>query len=141
MYAREGGWWNELISRLLLARCFARFQVRAQTIDVAALLRSARRRSRTPGGGGLAFSYYLFLEDDFLPCRDALLGLWYLVRRAEGADGTAASAVSSWAALRASFGLNGILVHASDLSAIEAHLTRGEARKVIGPRKPKCYTT
>ena len=44
--------------------------VQRQTRDVVLLLRSAARIF-----GGRGFAYYLFMEDDFLPCGNALLGL------------------------------------------------------------------
>ena len=44
------------------------------------------------------------MEDDFLPCGNALLGLWYLIGRANADHGA-----GNWAALRVSYGLNGIV--------------------------------
>jgi hypothetical protein len=69
--------------------------VRRQSLDVAALLGAAAGRSR----------YFLFYEDDFHFCRDALVALQYMVGKAHRAEGR-----DAWSAIRCSFGLAGIVM-------------------------------
>ena len=95
--------------------------VRAQTRDVVAILRSAR--DLVPK---LGFKYYLFMEDDFLPCQNTFIGLHYLISRAAGLS---LSSGHHWAALRASYGLNGIVVQAQDVGKVSQYLARGGATK------------
>ena len=83
--------------------------VQRQTRDVVQLLRTVQSSSSSSSSSSseLAlprFAYYLFMEDDFLPCGNALLGLWYLIGRANADHGA-----GNWAALRVSYGLNGIV--------------------------------
>lgn len=89
--------------------------VRAQTRDVVGLLRAVE-------ASGLVFQYFLFQEDDFLPCQSMLLGVQHLALRA-------GDVMPRWRALRAGYGLNGIVVQASQLPFVARHLKQGEARK------------
>ena len=107
--------------------------VQRQTRDVVLLLRTVLRRFAVPtttttttrwSAKRRTFSYYLFMEDDFLPCHNALLGLWYLLHRANENHG-----LHGWAALRASYGLNGIIIRAENVEAITNHLSNGAQRR------------
>ena len=89
--------------------------VRAQTRDVVGLLRAAEAL-------GYHYRYFLFQEDDFLPCRNMLLGVQHLAERAH-------EVMPQWRALRAGYGLNGIVVNSGDLSSVARHLKKGEARR------------
>jgi len=89
--------------------------VRAQTRDVVGLLRATEAL-------GYRYKYFLFQEDDFLPCRNMLLGVHHLSERAH-------EVLPQWRALRAGFGLNGIVVKSEDVSSVARHLKKGEARR------------
>eukprot|EP00887_Chlorella_sp_A99_P003012 scaffold9.g3012.t1 len=84
-------------------------QVRKQTCDLIALMRHAAPLSR----------YYMFMEDDFESCRYSLRAAAYAVTKASSQPHTA-----NWAALRLSYGLNGVVVHAADLPALADFLWR-----------------
>ncbi|GAB4821608.1 hypothetical protein N2152v2_008654, partial [Parachlorella kessleri] len=82
-------------------------QVRKQTCDVISLLRHAAPLS----------SYYLFMEDDFQVCPYALRALQYALTKASSAPHLA-----HWIALRASYGMNGIVMRNEDLPALDDFL-------------------
>jgi hypothetical protein len=84
--------------------------IEAQTLDVVALLIEAQRRPA---------AYFMFVEDDFLPCANALLGVWHLIQRANEVGS------SAWSALRVSYGLNGIVIKSADGPSVAAHFRRG----------------
>ena len=88
------------------------FRVRKQTRDLAAVLEKAVEKS----------SYYLFQEDDMLPCKQLPVVLTYLLSKAN-------SYSPDWIAIRASYGMNGILLHGKDLSFFINYLNKHQARR------------
>lgn len=70
-------------------------KVRRQSLDVVSLLRHVAGKSR----------YFLFYEDDFHFCENALMALHYMIARANDYIG-----VNEWAALRCGMGLTGIVM-------------------------------
>ena len=80
--------------------------------DLAAVLEKAVEKS----------SYYLFQEDDMLPCKQLPVVLTYLLSKAN-------SYSPDWIAIRASYGMNGILLHGKDLSFFINYLNKHQARR------------
>lgn len=89
-------------------------KVQQQTRDVAQLLRYVAEVHRP--------EFYLFMEDDFLLCPQGLEATRYLLNRATLSHG-------DWLAIRASFGLNGILLHGKDLVPLATYLDKHQARR------------
>jgi len=71
--------------------------VRQQTCDVIALIRTVAPRAR----------YFMFMEDDFETCTNAIHAVHYAVLKAERYS-------PQWLALRVSYGLNGIVMKSAD---------------------------
>lgn len=77
-------------------------RVKRQTLDVASLLKIVEGRSQ----------YFLFYEDDFHFCDNAILHLMNMIERANLNYGT-----NLWSAMRCSFGLAGIVMQNGVLSS------------------------
>jgi hypothetical protein len=88
------------------------FRVRKQTRDLATVLGLARDRAR----------YYLFQEDDMLLCQQGYLSLQYMISKASRYQ-------PDWIAIRASYGMNGIVLRNKDLSVFSAYLVAHQARR------------
>eukprot|EP00632_Arachnochrysis_sp_CCMP2950_P013874 CAMPEP_0185693026 /NCGR_PEP_ID=MMETSP1164-20130828/2948_1 /TAXON_ID=1104430 /ORGANISM="Chrysoreinhardia sp, Strain CCMP2950" /LENGTH=277 /DNA_ID=CAMNT_0028359789 /DNA_START=268 /DNA_END=1101 /DNA_ORIENTATION=- len=88
------------------------WKVRQQTRHLAAILRSVE---------GLAH-YLIFAEDDMQICPHGLMVIQYIIRRTTRLD-------DNWMAIRASFGMNGIIIHDKDLSDLAGYLLRHQARR------------
>ena len=84
-----------------------------QTRNLVSLLHSASRKSK----------YFLFAEDDMQLCPHGIEVLRYALHR------VSISYKDSFLAMRMSFGMNGILLHSSDLDAFAAYLTKHQARR------------
>jgi len=93
--------------------------IKGQTSDLVSLLATAIEYGRTRQ----PFETFMFWEDDFLPCRNMLLGVAYLHNRAAKGWG------HSWAALRVSYGFNGVVVQYRDLSSIADYLLQHASQK------------
>jgi len=88
------------------------YKVRQQTMDVTTLLKEAKGKAH----------HYLFMEDDFELCPNAMQALLYLIGKAYRVHG-------NWLAIRTSYGLNGIILRDDDLDEMkEYYLSRYEAR-------------
>ena len=61
--------------------------------------------------------YYLFLEDDMKFCASGLLSIQYLLNKASLYH-------PNWLAIRASYGMNGVFMHDSDLLVFADYLVR-----------------
>ncbi|GBG31363.1 Alpha-1,3-mannosyl-glycoprotein 4-beta-N-acetylglucosaminyltransferase B [Hondaea fermentalgiana] len=90
-------------------------KVQQQTRDVAQLLKYVHEQHRP--------AHYLFMEDDFVACPRMLDALRYAVGRVSETVG------GDWLALRASFGLNGVVLQGDDLPALTAYLEKHQARR------------
>lgn len=88
------------------------FRVRKQTRDLAAVMHLAIDTSR----------YYLFAEDDMLLCRQGFISLHYMISKA-------AQIHPNFIAIRASYGMNGIILHTKDLPIFQAYLVKHQARR------------
>ena len=86
-----------------------------QARDVARAMRLALPQKR--------FTYAFLLEDDWVACPNLLGNLFTAVHRAEAVHGT------NFAALRVSYGLNGILVPRTRLASLANHVEQRAARK------------
>lgn len=82
-------------------------QVRKQSCDLVSLIEYAL--------GSATTSHYMFMEDDFLPCRDIVPIISYLVNKVSRLN-------SDWLALRFSFGMNGILMRTAELIQFKTYL-------------------
>jgi hypothetical protein len=91
---------------------FPGYRVRKQTRDLAQVVRLSTHR------GG----HYLFLEDDMLLCGQGLLSLQYAVTKAQRYH-------PDWIALRASYGMNGIVMHDKDLTTFASYLETHQSRR------------
>jgi len=89
-------------------------RVKRQTLDVASLLKIVEGRSR----------YFLFYEDDFHFCDNALLHLMNMIERANLYYGE-----NSWSAIRCSFGLAGIVMQNGRLTSLSG--TGGGEEKLM----------
>ena len=69
------------------------------------------------------FAYALLLEDDWVACPNLLGNLFTALHRAEAVHGT------NFAALRVSYGLNGILVPRTRLSSLAKHVEQRASKK------------
>ena len=67
-------------------------------------------------------SYYLFLEDDMLFCPNVLIAMQYLLKKASQYH-------PNWLAIRASYGMNGIFMHNSDLQVFAEYLLKHQHRR------------
>ena len=88
------------------------WRVRKQTRDIVSVLRAAEG----------AAAYFLFAEDDMKLCGHGLFAAAYVVRRAE-------RAYPNFMAVRASFGMNGIFIHDSDIAHFSAYMLAHQARR------------
>ncbi|CAM9804267.1 unnamed protein product, partial [Discosporangium mesarthrocarpum] len=86
--------------------------VQKQTRDLVALLREARGWGR----------HYLFMEDDMLLCKHASLAIVHMIRKAHGYH-------PGWIAVRASYGMNGVVLQDRDLGAFASYLEKHQARR------------
>ena len=86
-----------------------------QARDVARAMRLALQHKR--------FTYAFLLEDDWVACPNLLGNLFTAVHRAEAVHGT------NFAALRVSYGLNGILVPRTRLASLAKHVERRASQK------------
>lgn len=90
-------------------------KVQQQTRDVVQLLKYVHDQHHP--------AHYLFMEDDFVACPRTLEALRYAVSRVSENVG------GDWLALRASFGLNGVLIQGDDLPALTNYLNKHQARR------------
>ena len=81
-------------------------KTKRQTFDVARMLLSLQAH---------ASSYLVLMEDDWLLCDGAMRAILYLLAKATIYH-------SRWAALRFSYGLNGIMMHTADLKPLARFL-------------------
>ena len=88
------------------------YRVRKQTRHIAAVVRRCVGRGR----------YYLFLEDDMKLCPSGLLAIQYMLSKASTYH-------PNWFAIRASYGMNGVFMHNSDLNAFASYLVKHQARR------------
>ena len=86
-----------------------------QARDVARAMRLALQQKR--------FTYAFLLEDDWVACPNMLGNLFTALHRAEAVHGT------NFAALRVSYGLNGILVPRTRLASLANHVEQRAAKK------------
>ncbi|QDZ20574.1 subunit beta of glucosidase II [Chloropicon primus] len=86
-------------------------QVRKQTCDLISLL------EHEPS----SYSHFVFLEDDFVACENALPIVDYLLRKVSGMN-------PDFLSIRFSFGMNGILLGKDALADLKAYLQRGISR-------------
>ena len=86
-----------------------------QARDVARAMRLALQQKR--------FTYAFLLEDDWVACPNLLGNLFTAVHRAEAVHGT------NFAALRVSYGLNGILVPRTRLASLANHVEQRASQK------------
>ena len=88
-----------------------------QTVDVARMLLAFQTRSSR---------YLVLMEDDWLLCDGGMDALRYLITKASLYHGA-----NNWAALRFSYGLNGILVQTSDILPLPNSYWTREPRPTI----------
>ena len=88
-------------------------RTRQQTRDVASALLTL---------APWAQQYFVLLEDDWVLCEGALDAIQYLLRKS-------AIYQPRWAALRFSYGLNGIALHAADIAPLATFLLHPEGEK------------
>ncbi|CAH0366419.1 unnamed protein product [Pelagomonas calceolata] len=86
-----------------------------QARDVARAMRLALQHKR--------FTYAFLLEDDWVACPNLLGNLFTAVHRAEAVHGT------NFAALRVSYGLNGIIVPRTRLASLAKHVEQRASQK------------
>jgi hypothetical protein len=86
-----------------------------QARDVARAMRLALQHKR--------FTYAFLLEDDWVACPNLLGNMFTALHRAEAVHGT------NFAALRVSYGLNGILVPRRRLASLATHVERRASQK------------
>jgi len=67
-------------------------------------------------------SYYMFMEDDFILCKNGLEAIHRVINRATQIN-------NNWLGIRASFGLNGIIVPGFDLPELSEYLSVNQARR------------
>jgi len=99
--------------------------VRKQTRDIAALLQyvaTSQSAMAEEEEEVTAPKLFLLVEDDFPMCPRALLDL-------EHAVATANQQYPGWFAMRVSHGLNGILLHTSDLQKFQRYLLKHQIRR------------
>lgn len=88
-------------------------EVRRQTCDLISLLQSAHNASH----------YFMFMEDDFRVCPNALRIVGYAVRKLNSQP-----KLAKWLALRVSYGMNGILLRDEHLPQLATYLRKHTAR-------------
>ena len=96
------------------------WRVRQQTRDVSDLMTLAHALH------GQTADYYMFAEDDFRLCPSGLKALAFLLARASH---PAYAATADWNAIRVSFGLNGAIIHMSDVPVLAAYFRQHVARR------------
>jgi len=85
--------------------------VRQQTIDVVQMIRLVAPRSK----------YFMFMEDDFETCHNAIPAIQYVIDKANGYE-------PNWLALRVSYGMNGIIIKSTDALDFANYLWQHLAR-------------
>lgn len=68
------------------------------------------------------YQYFLFLEDDMSWCPNGLDAIQYLLKKAELYS-------PNWLAIRASFGMNGVFIHGTDVMPFAAYLKKHLKRR------------
>jgi hypothetical protein len=91
------------------------YRVRKQTRDIVKVVEMALDPARQ---GKL----YLFLEDDMKFCPHGFLAIQYLANKADVYH-------PNWLALRASYGMNGIILHYEDLAVFGDYLLANQKRR------------
>jgi len=106
------------------------FKVRKQTRDIASTMKRANlyfqslnnKENNNKSRQSNSNTYFLFLEDDMKLCEHGYLAMYYMLRKAELYH-------PNFLALRASFGMNGLFFHASDISVFADYLLEHQARR------------
>jgi hypothetical protein len=88
------------------------FRVRKQTRNLSAVLKKSSGKGK----------YYMFLEDDMEFCPSGFLSIQYLLDKATRYH-------SNWLAIRASYGMNGVFLHDSDVLTFADYLYKHQARR------------
>jgi hypothetical protein len=88
------------------------FLVRRQTRNIAYVMQRSLNLAK----------YYLFLEDDMMLCPHGFLAIQYLLKKAS-------RYFPQWLAIRASYGMNGIFLHNSDVSIFAQYLLKHQRRR------------
>jgi hypothetical protein len=98
-----------------------------QTHDVIEMLEALRGTACVPGKG----KYFVFLEDDVVPCHYASLHIAYVLREANARFG----GDDGWSVIRVSQGLIGVIAQCRDLDAyisyLDAHARDGPVDYVL----------
>lgn len=87
-------------------------RVRRQTRDIAKVVQMSVNRGH----------YYLFSEDDMVLCPSGLTTMQYLISKAS-------SYHPDWLAIRASYGMNGIIMHNKDLNEFANYMIENQKRR------------
>lgn len=88
------------------------FLVRRQTRNIATVMRKNFRKAK----------YYLFLEDDMMLCWNGFLAMQYMIQKASRYH-------PHWLAIRASYGMNGVVMHDEDLETFANYLIDNQIRR------------
>lgn len=87
-------------------------RVRRQTRDIAKVVKLSINKAQ----------YYLFSEDDMVLCPSGLTTMQYLLSKATRYH-------PDWLAIRASYGMNGIIMHNKDLEEFSDYMIQGQKRR------------
>ena len=109
------------------------YKVRKQTRDIASTMKRAdiyfkslnnkiKQTNINNNKNEQTNTYFLFLEDDMRLCEHGYLAMYYMLRKAELYH-------PNFLALRASFGMNGLFFHASDIGVFASYLLEHQARR------------
>ena len=88
------------------------YRVRKQTRDIVTVMKKSINLGK----------YYLFLEDDMRFCPSGLLAIQYLLSKASLYH-------PNWFAIRASYGMNGIFIHNSEIETFSGYLLKHQKRR------------
>ena len=88
------------------------YRVRKQTRNIVSIIRKSEGKGK----------YYLFLEDDMRFCPSGLLAVQYLLDKSSRYH-------PNWLAIRASYGMNGIFLHAKDMHTFGNYLLKNQIRR------------
>ncbi|XRB19636.1 glycosyl transferase containing protein [Pseudoscourfieldia marina] len=92
-------------------------RARKQTLDVLSLMRYIFRGPKP--------SYYMFFEDDFKACPHSLRAVHYVI------DKVNVLHANKWLGIRVSYGMNGIVLRADDVSLLDTYLADNVERQPV----------
>jgi len=88
------------------------YRVRKQSRNIAAVVNKVANMGR----------YYLFLEDDMEFCPYGVMAIQYMIEKSDRYH-------PNWLAIRASYGMNGVVMKAKDALVFADYMIRNQIRR------------